>query len=125
MTQLFTFRLESGPSLTPPEIASLDFREGPDPSNPPGSPSLDMNLDVSRPEARGVRQYLQLLDELQLHQLVREATHPSPAPTTLDHVITNVPPERSRTSVVDDDTSDHLPITVITSIPKPRRVTRT
>ena len=35
-TKLFTFRLESGPSLTPPEIASLDFREGPDPSNPPG-----------------------------------------------------------------------------------------
>ena len=28
--------MQSGPSLTPPEIASLDFREGPDPSNPPG-----------------------------------------------------------------------------------------
>ncbi|KAF0301813.1 hypothetical protein FJT64_025962 [Amphibalanus amphitrite] len=62
----------------------------------------DMNLDVSRPEARGVHRYLQLLDELQLHQLVRETTHPSPTPTTLDHVITNVPPERSSTIVVDD-----------------------
>ena len=85
----------------------------------------DMNLDVSRPEARGVRRYLQLLDELQLRQLVQEPTHPSPTPTTLDHVITNVPPEASQTSVVDDDISDHLPITVITAIPKPRRAART
>ena len=40
-TKLFTFRLESGPSLTPPEIAGLDFREGPDPSNPPGISTSD------------------------------------------------------------------------------------
>ena len=85
----------------------------------------DMNLDVSRPEARGVRLYLQLLDELQLHQLIREPTHPCPTPTTLDHVITNMPPERSSTSVVDDDISDHLPIIVNTAVPKPRRVART
>ena len=70
----------------------------------------DMNLDVSKPDARGVRQYQRLLDELQLYQLVDEPTHPHPTPTILDHVITNVPPEMCKTCVITEDTSDHLPV---------------
>ena len=84
----------------------------------------DMNVDVSRPDARGVHQYMQLLGELQLHQLVKDPTHPHPTPSTLDHVITSLPPDKSQVRVIKEDISDHLPVTVSTNIPKPRRAAK-
>ena len=69
----------------------------------------DINIDISRPDARGVTAYKTLLNELSLHQLVQEPTHLSPTPTILDHIITNQPDIQSSVTVLSEALGDHQP----------------
>ena len=78
----------------------------------------DVNINVSDQEASDVRRYLQLLNDLSLHQLVSEPTHMLPRPTTLDHIITNRADVRATVKVLAESPSDHQP--VVCSVPLPK-----
>ena len=80
----------------------------------------DINIDISRPDARGVTAYKTLLNELSLHQLVQEPTHLSPTPTILDHIITNQPDIQSSVTVLSEALGDHQPVTCSVTLPKIR-----
>ena len=80
----------------------------------------DMNLDVSRPDSRGVAAYNALLSELSLQQLANEPTHLLPTPTILDHVVTNLPDTRASVQVLREAVGDHQPVTCSVALPRIR-----
>ena len=67
----------------------------------------DFNFDALQPTKPGVTGYLQLLEDLSLHQLVAAPTRPGNTPTLIDHLITNRPELTTNTRVVRCDISDH------------------
>ena len=67
----------------------------------------DLNFDTLRPDKPGVMPYLQLLHELDLHQLVTTPTRQSENPTLIDHIITNRPLSTAETRVTACNISDH------------------
>ena len=92
----------------------------------------DFNIDTLRPAKPGVVSYLQLLQELSLHQLVTSPTRQSENPTLIDHIVTNRPQTATETRVTPCDISDHdlisttISTTVSTTVREPRqRVTVT
>ncbi|KAF0305593.1 hypothetical protein FJT64_022786 [Amphibalanus amphitrite] len=79
-----------------------------------------MNIDVSKPDSRGVAAYGALLGELNLQQLVDKPTHLEPTPAILDHVITNLPDTRASVTVLREAIGDHQPVTCSIALPKIR-----
>ena len=49
----------------------------------------DTNFDITRSDKVGVKEYLRLLSDLSLHQMIKSPTHPGPNPSLIDHLITN------------------------------------
>ena len=69
----------------------------------------DLNWDVLQPSKPGVQQYLDLLHNLSLSQLITTPTRsaPSAPPSLLDHLITSHPGQCDSTRVVTSHISDH------------------
>ena len=69
----------------------------------------DFNIDLLKPEEPMVKQYTDMLDSFNLHQLVKIPTRvTSKSKTLIDHIITNMPNRITYTSVLPCPTiSDH------------------
>ena len=67
----------------------------------------DTNFDITQPAKTGVKEYLRLLSDLSLHQLIKSPTRPGPNPSLIDHLITNRPDLTSDSDVVTSNISDH------------------
>ena len=86
----------------------------------------DLNWDVLQPSKPGVRQYLDLLQDLSLSQLVMTPTRSAPnsPPSLLDHLITSHPGLCYSTRVVMCDISDHALIVTRVTGTRARRALR-
>ena len=67
----------------------------------------DTNFDITQPAKTGVREYIRLLNDLSLDQLITSPTRPGPNPSLIDHLITNRPDLTSDSRVVTSNISDH------------------
>ena len=67
----------------------------------------DFNLDTLDHNKPGVRQYVTMLHDLGLHQLIQQPTHPAATPSLIDHIITNIPGISQHAKVVPSHISDH------------------
>ena len=68
----------------------------------------DFNIDLMRPLTTPVRNYMTVLNDLNLHQLVTTPTHLEPVPSLLDHIITNVNDLETAVFVPPVPIADHL-----------------
>ena len=87
----------------------------------------DLNLDMLNADKPGVQQYVTMLHDMGLDQLIRQPTHPAATPTLIDHVITNIPDISHHASVIPCHFSDHDIITLNAPFQKtkPQRRQRT
>ena len=69
----------------------------------------DFNIDLLRPDLPQVRQYMDMLESLNLHQHVEQPTRTTASSKTLiDHIISNIPNRVTHTGVLPCPTiSDH------------------
>ena len=80
----------------------------------------DVNFDLLRPTEPDVRKYVQALDDLGLHQLVRTATR-SESGTLIDHLIVKNATDVKSVTVVPCSWSDHYLVLAETCIRRERR----
>ena len=67
----------------------------------------DLNIDLLSPENPEAVQYLALLTDMSLVQLVNQPTHPGSTPSQIDHIVTNQANVHIPVSVVPAHASDH------------------
>ena len=84
----------------------------------------DFNLDILDPSKSGVQQYVTMLHDLGLHQLVEQPTHPAATPSLIDHIITNIPDITHHAKVIPSHISDHDLIALNAPFPKVRAARR-
>ena len=121
--------LPTGPPSGPVTPAIDDFRDQLTHVLSRGHPVHvlgDLNWDVLQPSKPGVRQYLDLLQDLSLSQLVTTPTRspPNSPPSLLDHLITSHPGLCYSTRVVMCDISDHALIVTRVTGTRTRRALR-
>ena len=85
----------------------------------------DFNVDLTRPDKPQVAQYITMLQELKLVQLVQDPTHPGVNPSLIDHAITNQTDfTQEPATVVKTHASDHDLITVRAPLLRPKKKPR-
>ena len=67
----------------------------------------DTILDLLHAAKPGVYQYMNMLQDFNLNQLIKEPTYPAATPSLLDHIITDVPEIETKSRVVAVNISDH------------------
>ena len=78
----------------------------------------DFNVNLLSPSTPSTRQYLSVLNDLSLSQLISTPTHFDP-PSILDHIITNLSSQKCSVTVPPVPIADHL--TILVSVPFSRR----
>ena len=81
----------------------------------------DVNINALDGESPQIRNYLTVLDEQGMEQLVQQPTHLHPVPTALDHVITNQLEPTPTVEVTADIISDHQPVIARARLDRVRR----
>ena len=82
----------------------------------------DVNIDLLQPTSAGAQQYLTLLEDLSLHQLITAPTRTTPTTSTLiDHILTSRPELTTNARVVSCNFSDHDLVAVDVSAKRTRR----
>ena len=78
------------------------------------------DLNLNSPGKPGVQQYVTMLHDTNLHQLIQHPTHPAATPSLIDHIITNLPNLTSHAKVIPCHFSDHDLITLCAPFQKAR-----